>query len=161
MNGILIALLLLSENAGAKAQFLNRNRMIGASDVIAIVDVVKLEKVDPNVQCGEELATAVVKEYLKGRGKGDMLFLAPCFFPCAVTKMEKGPQIVFLKNTQFGFIPLAGSNWNYSYRPIREAQVEWYLNDNDLRMGRRPLPEVVAEIAKVISSQGASKKIGK
>ena len=157
---ILLIALLGTSSASAKARFMNRDEMIGSSDLIAVVDVVKVTKVDPKLTCSDQRVRATVKTIIKGNHAEQLTFIAPCFYPCAITNVAAGPQIVFLKIDSSRSIPIVGTNWMYSYRPIRDSKVEWFKDGKSLDLTNRPMSKVVSDINAIIKTQPPEQQEG-
>jgi hypothetical protein len=156
----LLALLLLPTLSHAKAAFRTKADMIKQSTAILVVDIAAVE---PAAQKGQywtygEKATAKIELVLKGDNlkPGDAIILHGLEdFICAQCRFTPGRHLVFLdKDTTLW----TGSNWHLSIRPItttpeKHDRLEWYKSDDSIELTPQSLPEVLAEVQKLLESQ--------
>jgi len=153
MEKIILSFLFLcffSNIAFAKAYFADKEKMILKSDFIAIVNITNVIFIETDKQYRNQEANASVNKILKGNTENNITFFVPCFFPCAVASVKKGPYIVFLKHEKN---KLSGVNWGLSYRPIKNNKVEWYSNEDTLKLEEKDFVEVIEDITEVIEKQ--------
>jgi len=142
--GLLMAM--AASSAVAKAYFAPRDVMIEKAEVIAVVDFTEVKTVpgSERVTIGiKQEVTATVQQVLKGEARSPLSIQIPTFVPCAVVSVSKGPHLVFLTR-RLG--KLAGSNWHYSYRPIKDGRVLWYTGETQLTLKEQELPAVLRQI---------------
>jgi len=145
--GVLLGLVatLPSARAEATAYFAPQPELLRSSEVIALVEVTQVRELEPEKNCGTQRATATVVRTLRGTTGEKLTFLVPCFFPCAITKVQKGQQLVFLRRARKGG-ELQGASWYYSYRLVHADHLEWYADNYSLKLVRRPLAAVLASL---------------
>lgn len=159
MKKIILSILFLcffSNLVFAKAYFAGKEEMILKSDFIAIVNITDVVSMETDKQYGDQKANASVNKILKGNAENNITFSIPCFFPCAIISVEKGLHIVFLKHEEN---KLSGVNWLFSYRPIKNNKVEWYSNDDTLKLEEKDLGKVIEDITEVIEKQKNRKNL--
>jgi hypothetical protein len=150
-------LILLPLFAHAKARFAPKGEMIAEADVIAVVTITDVKSLEPEKRVGDQLATAVVKQVIKGEIKNEqeIEFFVSSFFPCAVTQVSKGAYLVFLaKDGKM----LKGKNWHLSYRPIENGSLDWYKDDTSYALEKKPLEKVVAEVHAIVKDPKPGKQ---
>lgn len=161
---ILIISLGISIPVFAEAYFSGKTEMIAKSDIIVIVDIKEIKALEQNPAYREQEAKAYTIKKLKGNPAAEFTFFVPSMFPCAITSVEKGRYIVFLMKVNDsiersataadgGFSPnssLEGSNWHYSYRPIKEDKVEWLDNNTISDLKEISLEKAISDINKII-----------
>ena len=82
--------------AFAKAYFSRKAEMVEKADVIAVVEIKDLRSLEPDKRFGDQQAKLIPIRVLKGDlAEGEEVQI-PCFFPCAVVKLEPGKYLVFL-----------------------------------------------------------------
>ena len=142
---IFIAILLMPTGVYAKAKFAYKNEMIEKADVIAVVNITKIEPVQIKGKgwTYRQKATAKVEQSLKGKVPAEISLYGQEDFICAQCNYESGKSLVFLKRDND---LLKGSNWQFSIRPIKDDKVEWYQSDKGLELKAFPLSEVLEEI---------------
>src|ERR1043166_1386675 len=119
--------------------------MIRESDFIALVDI---SRVDDTETKGthwtyRRKAAATVSQSLKGSLPQDVLLYGDEDFICAQVKFQPGRYLVFLRRD--GDL-LVGPNWHLSVRPLKDAQVEWYVPGERLKLSWQPLDTVMKRI---------------
>ncbi|MCG2711420.1 MAG: hypothetical protein L6416_03740 [Candidatus Omnitrophica bacterium] len=152
---ILIIILGLTVPAFAKAYFAEKEEMIVNADIIAIVDITDVKNLEKDKSHGNQEATVSTIKNIKGTADKQFKFFVPCFFPCAITSVEKGQYLVFLKKGKNG---LEGCNWHFSYRPIKDNKAEWYKKDTDFKKGSsvfemKELEKVINEITEILKNK--------
>ncbi|MBS2010519.1 MAG: hypothetical protein JST01_25945 [Cyanobacteria bacterium SZAS TMP-1] len=142
---IFLEALTMSQWSLAKAAYSGKAEMIENSEIIALVDINKVEKV---AQKGtnwtySQKALAAVESALKGKpGKKIEIFGGEDFI-CASCKFEPGRYLVFLNHNRDMLI---GSNWHLSIRPIQNNSLEWYDGENMQPLKAQPLNTVLTQI---------------
>lgn len=113
------------KGALAKAAFQSKNQMIDCCEVIAVVDVEKVEKVDEKglAHTYSQKATATPLHVLKGQLPKPCTIYGGENFICAQCNFQPGKLLVFLNHDRNLLI---GSNWHFSVRPIRGNRLDWY-----------------------------------
>jgi len=142
LGGTLALGLLLPVQAHAKAYFADKKEMVREADLIALVEITRLKKLEPEKSCGTDEARAKLIHLVKGSGAAEITFRVPCFFPCAIVNLKPGRHLVFLKERE-GI--LQGNNWHLSYRPVTAGEVEWYEKGPG-QLKKQPLLEVLADV---------------
>lgn len=147
---LLLVLALLSftaPRAFSKAYYAGENEMIFRSEVIAVVDISKVEsaKLKREHWTYSEVADATVEQPLKGTLEKQVQLYGGEDFICAQVHFQPGRFLVFLKRD--GEL-LVGSNWHLSIRPIKNGKVEWYTPGESMSLSWQPLPEVLQRIGK-------------
>ena len=148
-TAILIAIAILPVVAHAKAYFAPKEEMISNSVVIAIVEITDVKSLQPNVQYGNQQASATVKQALSGTTGTNIVFRVPCFYPCAITQVTNGTYLVFLSKGKHG---LQGNNWHLSYRPVKDGRIEWYKPDSPYHLEWKPKEDILKEVKRIKES---------
>ena len=113
-------------HADAKAYYAPEDEMIERAEVIAIVDISRVEKAETKSQPFDygEIAHATVQQTLKGKLPKEIKLYGGESFICAQVHFTPGRFLVFLRHAgEF----LVGCNWHLSVRPIKDTEVEWYI----------------------------------
>lgn len=113
-------------HADAKAYYAPEDEMIERAEVIAIVDISRVEKAKTKSQPFDygEIAHATVQQTLKGKLPKEINLYGGESFICAQVHFTPGRFLVFLRHAgEF----LVGCNWHLSVRPIKDTEVEWYI----------------------------------
>jgi hypothetical protein len=160
MRKLLFALLMLvaflPRDVYAKAYFAMKDEMIEKADIIAVVDIVKVEKIESkgSVWTYSQKAIAKVEQLLKGKIPKEVNIYGMEDFICAQCHYEVGKFLLFLK---YDKKLLTGSNWQFSIRPIKKDKVEWYKKGGDDRFDLEylPLSAVLQEIRVIVEKQGS------
>ncbi len=124
------ALLVSFSNAClAKAYFASQSEMLKNSQIIAVVDIKKVEKVEAAglSRSYSQKATADVEQTLKGSPSKQIMIYGGEDFICAQCLLKPGKNLVFLNQDNNLLI---GSNWHLSVRPIENGQLEWYAGEH-------------------------------
>ena len=132
-------------HADAKAYYGLENEMIERAEVIAIVDISRVEKTETKSQPFNyrEIAHATVQQTLKGKLPQEVQLDGGESFICAQVHFKPGRALVFLRRD--GEL-LAGCNWHLSVRPIKGTEVEWYLPGERIALSWQSLDTVLARI---------------
>ncbi|MFN8656611.1 MAG: hypothetical protein U0105_09750 [Candidatus Obscuribacterales bacterium] len=144
----------------AKAAYAGRNQMIDCSEIIAVVEVKSVTKVqEPGQASGRtysQKATMVPLTILKGALPKSSTAYGGENFICASCNFEPGKFLVFLNHD--GQL-LIGSNWHLSIRPIKADQLDWYDGEkmNPLRAAK--LTDVLAQIRSELGNPGDMKHL--
>lgn len=144
----------------AKAAYAGKSQMIDCSEIIAVVDVTSVSKVqEPGQTSGRtysQKATLMPLTILKGALPKDSTAYGGENFICAQCNFEPGKFLVFLNHDGQHLI---GSNWHLSVRPIKAEQLDWYDGEkmNPLRPAK--LSDVVAQIRKELGSPAEMKHL--
>ncbi len=112
--------LLGARTAHARAAFQSSEVMIANSDVIALVQIERVEAAQikgTHWTYGQKV-TARVERTLKGELPSSIALLGDENFICARCHFETGRFLVFLKREKEGF---SGTNWQLSARKIENA----------------------------------------
>ena len=141
----LLLILALAGIARAKAYYAPKAEMIQRSEVIALVQISKVEKAETKgkVWTYHQKATARVEQVLKGKVPEEIALYGEEDFICARCRFAPGRYLLFLKRD--GDL-LTGANWHLSIRPVKGNQVEWYADDRGLDLKPAPLAGVLKEI---------------
>jgi len=139
---ILLLLPALSGCAFGRAVFYARSELIKNASVIAIVDLSEPGKAQHAVEdwdpfdkregaTGErwaysQQANARVERILKGSIPKEFILYGGESFICAECRLSKGRFLVFLTKDRDLWV---GANWQFSLRPIRDNEVEWYVSE--------------------------------
>lgn len=149
--------------AYGRAYFFSRSELIHKAEVIAVIDLQAPVKALPTGQDQDPFggdvaegkhwsyakqANARVVQVLKGKISKNFILYGNESFICAQCRLSKGRFLAFLRKDGDLW---SGVNWNFSLRPIRGEQVEWYVSDEQ----RYPMKffkteDVVAMIRKTL-----------
>jgi hypothetical protein len=131
--------------AFAKAHYALEDEMIERAEIIAIVDISRVEeaKTKGTHWTYSEIAHATVQQTLKGTLPQTVRLYGGEDFICAQVRFAAGRYLVFLRRDGER---LAGCNWHLSVRPIKEAQVEWYAPGQRLELSWQRLYPVIQRI---------------
>lgn len=156
---LLVLILLLCSMApaavSAKAAFQSKEGMIKSADVIALVNIVKVEKVKTPGKTFDYGQKAIAEpiEILKGSLQKNAVLLGDENFICAQVKFKAGRALVFLKQ-QRGFY--TGNNWGLSVRPVtgvgQTERIDWFDGKNGFSVSPQPRLEVFKDIDRVLKS---------
>jgi hypothetical protein len=119
--------------------------MIERAEVIAIVNITHVEKADTKGTNWNyrEIANATIEQTLKGTVPQTVKLYGGEDFICAQVHFTPGRHIVFLRRD--GGL-LVGCNWYLSVRPIKDVQVEWYVEGKRMDLSWQPLATVIERI---------------
>jgi hypothetical protein len=133
--------------AWAKAAYVGEDEMIRQAEVIALVDISRVEQAE--TKGGQfdyrEIAHATVRQTLKGALPQAVNLYGDETFICAQVRFAPGRYLVFLRRD--GGL-LVGCNWHLSVRPIKDAQVEWFVAGDGRELSWQPFDAVRARIEK-------------
>jgi len=132
-------------HADAKAYYAPEDEMIERAEVIAIVDISRVEKTETKSQPFNysQIAHATVQETLKGKLPKEIQLYGGESFECAQVHFTPGRSLVFLRHAgEF----LVGCNWDLSVRPIKDTEVEWYVPGERHNLSWQLLDTVLARI---------------
>lgn len=131
--------------AKAKAAYSSLDQMIVNSELIAIVDVKKIDKVEKKGSSFtyNQMASADVNQILKGTAPKQIAMYGGENFICASCRFEPGRVLVFLNHDRDMLI---GSNWHLSVRPIKNDALDWFDGDNFHSLKSAKLADVVQQI---------------
>ena len=134
-------------SALAKAAYAAEEQMIERAEVIAIVNVARVEKAETKGThwTYSEIAHATVEQTLKGTLPQTVKLYGGEDFICAQVHFAVGRYIVFLRRD--GEL-LVGCNWHLSVRPIKDKQAEWYVAGEHMTLSWQPLDAVLERIKK-------------
>lgn len=136
-------LLVPFSNAGlAKAYFASQSEMLKNSQIIAVVDVKKVETSGLSRSYTQK-ATADVEQILKGSAGKQIMIYGGEDFKCAQCLLKPGKTLVFL-NQDNNF--LIGSNWQLSVKPIENGQLGWYAGEHYSPQKLTKLEDVLTSI---------------
>ena len=132
-------------SALGKAYYAAEEEMIERAEVIAIVNVTRVEKAKTKGThwTYNEVALATVEETLKGTPPQTVKLYGGEDFLCAQVHFVVGRYIVFLRRD--GEL-LVGCNWDFSVRPIKDKQAEWYVAGERMTLSWQPLDAVLERI---------------
>jgi len=132
-------------SALAKAAYADEEQMIERAEVIAIVNVTRVEKATTKGThwTYSEIAHATVEQTLKGTPPQTVKLYGGEDFICAQVHFPVGRYLVFLRRD--GEV-LVGCNWHLSVRPIKDKQAEWYVAGEHMALSWQPLDAVLARI---------------
>ena len=150
---VVLAVLLLSSPAGiGKAAYSLADEMIANSEVIAVVDISRVDptKVNGATWTYREVAHASVERTLKGELPKNIELHGNEEFICAQVRFKAGRHLVFLRRDQQY---LVGSNWHLSVRPIEDDAIEWYASSKGLDLSWQPLADVLRAVERAASRQ--------
>ncbi|MBX9667746.1 MAG: hypothetical protein K2X93_09020 [Candidatus Obscuribacterales bacterium] len=142
----------------AKAAYAGKNQMIDCCEVIAVVDVKKVEKSDEKGSSWtfSEKATALPVRIIKGELSNPSLIYGGENFICARCEIPVGKSLVFLNRDDNRLI---GSNWHLSIRPVKGGCLDWYDGQNMSPLKPAKLSEVVAQIEKELGDDPKLSKL--
>lgn len=154
MRSILLVLstLALAGTAWARPYYAPKPVMIASSEVIAVVDVQRVQRtrVRGETWTYAQAADAAVVQVIKGQLPRRVRLHAQENFICTRIDYRPGRYLVFLRRDGELWV---GSNWYLSARPVEDGSLEWYANNHDsgssstqIRLERRPLGVVIAEV---------------
>ena len=132
-------------HADAKAYYAPEDEMIERAEVIAIVDISRVEKAETKSQPFDygEIAHATVQQTLKGKLPKEINLYGGESFICAQVHFKPGRFLVFLRHAgEF----LVGCNWHLSVRPIKDTEVEWYIPGERNNLSWQSLDTVLVRI---------------
>ncbi|PKN01219.1 MAG: hypothetical protein CVU77_06450 [Elusimicrobia bacterium HGW-Elusimicrobia-1] len=155
MKRILLSILLIgvATPCFAKAYYAGKKEMIQKAEVIAIVNITKVQETEKkgNHWTYRQKVLGTVERCLKGNAKGEIEIYGMETFICAQCRYEAGRFILFLRREK-GF--WVGSNWHLGIRSIAKDQVQWFKGgENRFEMMGTPLADVVDEIGAVVKEQ--------
>ena len=145
---LLAGALFWSAGAEASVSHLSKRELIQRAELIAIVDIDQVEKLESERRTGSLRAIATVRSVMKGPQMATVVFSAYSFYPCGVVNLEEGRYLVFLGRSEDSAERWAGVSWSESYRRIRGDLVWW---EDDGRHFEAPLWEAIAEITAEIA----------
>ena len=153
--------LFLASVAQAYPSYKSKTEMIETAEVIAIVEITKVEKVLVHGKewTYEQKATAKVERVLVGTLSEDVFLYGDEIFECSHCHFEVGRYLVFLDRD--GELWTA-NNWGYSACKVTEDMVKWLypgrISDGVVFERRdTPLAEVLKEIDQVLAKAKQSK----
>jgi hypothetical protein len=146
---LLLILLALPGVVQARAYYAPKAEMIQRAEVIALVQILMVEKTDTKRKSWtyRQKATARVEQVLKGKVPQEITLYGQEDFICGQCRFAPGRYLLFLKRDED---LLVGSNWQFSIRPITGDQVEWYAGDKSLELKPAPLAGVLQEIRRLL-----------
>ena len=153
MRILAIIIAITSVDAFAKAKFYSKPDMIEQADAIALVEIVKVEKVEkPSaIWTYRQKATAKVIRSLKGQLEQVIEIYGDESFICAQCRYNLGKFILFLRKHDDFWV---GCNWHLGIRPITDGSVKWFADDkNKHEMIDQPLETVLLEIESILKSK--------
>jgi len=141
----IVGALFMSPEARAKAAYSSLDQMIVNSELIAVVDVKKLEKVEKKGTSFtfSQVATADINQIIKGSAPKQIAIYGGENFICASCRFEPGQVLVFLNHDREMLI---GSNWHLSVRPIKTGQLDWFDGDNIHSLKPAKLADVLQQV---------------
>jgi hypothetical protein len=147
----LVLLATLPVAASARPGYLSKREMIGRAEVVALVEVTRVEPLPFSTELGPytQRAEAVVEHAYKGVVPHDII-LWGVRTPEAEIRFAPGRYLVFLRRDGE---KLLGVNWHLSARPVEGGWVEWYAGDRWYKMKRARLKSVLEEIKSIIASK--------
>lgn len=151
--------MLLAHDAFAKAYYAGKAEMIQKADVIVVVNISKVEKVEVKPESGwtyRQKATGQIEQSIKGGLSGQIEILGQEDFICAQCDFKPVRCLLFLKKGGKDF--LHGANWHLGIRPIKDDKVDWFKDDKSLfEMTPQPLSDVIKEIESVLKEKAPNK----
>ncbi|MCE9610470.1 MAG: hypothetical protein K8R23_09780 [Chthoniobacter sp.] len=132
-------------SAFAKAYYATEAEMISRAEVIAIVDISRVERAETKSKLMRysEIAHATVQQTFKGTAPQTIKLYGGEAFICAQVHFAPGRYLVFLVHDDN---LLVGCNWHLSVRPIKDTQVEWYVPGERLNLSWQSLDTVLPRI---------------
>ena len=157
---VLILLCLIAPpEVSAKAAFKSKEAMIKSADVIALVNILRVEeKKTPGkpFDYGQK-AIADPINVLKGSLPKNAVFLGDENFICAQVKFKPGRALVFLKKHP-GYY--TGNNWGLSVRAVTgekaAEKIDWFDGNNGFSARPQPQAEVLKDIDNILKSMTPS-----
>ncbi|MDB6124142.1 MAG: hypothetical protein JWQ71_3135 [Pedosphaera sp.] len=146
---LLLLSLALPLSSFSKTAYYGKRDMIKQSEIIAIVNVSKVEPTATK-RAGwtyHEVATVKVEKVLKGKLSETAALYGGENFICAQVHYKPGRQIVFLRHDKD---LLTGVNWHLGVHPITGEKTEWFIDDRQLELKPTPVSEVLDEIARIV-----------
>jgi hypothetical protein len=157
----------LSLSAFGKAHFFARSELIDKAEVIAIVTIEEPEaaksvgvSIDPFADTSRasgknwtyaQQAKVRVEKTLKGKIPDEIVMYGKESFICAQCTLSKGRFLAFLTKDDVLWV---GANWQLSLRPIQEADVEWYVSEEQrYPMKFQKMDDVVIQILAALQKQ--------
>lgn len=157
---ILILLCLIAPpEVSAKAAFKSKEAMIKSADVIALVEILRVEKTKTAGKPFDygQKAFADPITVLKGSMQKNSVFLGDESFICAQVKFKPGRALVFLKKHS-GFY--TGNNWGLSVREVtgerQSEKIDWFDGKNGFSARPQPRAEVLKDINNILNSEAPS-----
>ena len=144
--------LMLAATAHAKAAYKDKVEMTQSAEVIAIVEIKGLQKVEVKGKFWtyHQKASDKVEKVLKGTLPSTVALFGDEDFICARCHFGTGRYLVFLdKDGEL----LTGNNWQLSARKITGTDVEWFGEKNVFEQKKAPLSNVLSEIGKLLTSR--------
>ena len=140
-----ICLLLVTSNcspAYADAAYMTRDKMIANAEVIALVQVERVESVSVKGKHWTYGQKAVGKplEVLKGKLPAHFDAFGKENFVCARVTFSPGQALVFLKR-EGGL--LVGNNWELSVRMVKNGRLDWLVSEKNFQTQSTALDTVL------------------
>jgi hypothetical protein len=148
-----LILLALCHQASAEAYFQTEAEMIRSAEVIAVISITDLRDSDVKGRTWtyRKSGEAKVETILKGQIPKAFTMYGAETFKCASCPIAEGRFLAFLKKDGDLW---TGSNWHLSLRPIKGANVLWYIaDDNRYEMKSTPLDAVLIRIKEAIANK--------
>lgn len=135
--------------AFGKAAYNKKGGAIRSSEIIAIVDILKVEptKTKGSGWTYSEVAHANVEQVLKGELPKTVKLYGGENFICAHANFAPGKHLVFLRHDKE---LLTSANWHLGVLPITGDSVQWFENEKSIQLKPAPLRKVVEEIEAVM-----------
>lgn len=150
---ILITLLamVLPWAALGKAAFFGKEAAIRKAEIIAIVDIEKVEPTEKKTKgwTYSEVAEAKVDRVLKGELPGTVRLHGGENFICAQVKYKPGKHLVFLHKD--GDL-ITGVNWHLGALPITGDSVQWFATDASIELKPTPLRNALKDIETAVAN---------
>ncbi len=137
----------------AKAYYADKMNMIQEAEVIAVVNIAKVEDAEKKVESGwtyRQKASGQIEECIKGGLSGQIEVFGMESFVCARCEYKTGRFLLFLSKGDKDF--WRGANWHLGIRPIAvDDKVDWFKDDKSrFDMTPQPLADVLKEIEAIL-----------
>jgi hypothetical protein len=135
--------------AYGKAGYEDKAEMLKQAEIIALVDITKVEsaKAKGKTWTYSEVASAKAERVLKGKLPNEVKLYGRENFICAQVRYQPGKFLVFLRHDED---MLVGVNWHLGVRPVSGETVEWLSGDDRFATKVESLATVLQEIETVL-----------
>lgn len=130
----------------AKARFMPKGELIETAEIIAVVEVTKVNDASAKGQhwTYRQAADALTLQTLKGRLPMHFVIHAKKDFICACATYEtKTRYLVFLRREGNLFTTV---NHQLGQFKVTDAKIKWYLDNQSLSVGEQSVDDVIREV---------------
>ena len=148
---ILFTCLFLPLSGFGKAAYHGKAEMIKQAEVIALVEITKVDSKQTKGKTWtyNEVASAKVHQVLKGELANEVKLYGKENFICAQVSYKPGKFLVFLRRDKE---LLVGVNWHLGVRPISGETIEWLDDKKVLNTKTQDLKTVLKEIETAVKT---------